>query len=324
MNSFSTLPLMVPSFSSKGSVFIRQEDGCYVSDNHSLLTALNTNLPKAYLLSAYDVYYGLMPQDPSNWPQTEYLFIDSGGYEINQAYETTERNKFNYHVEDWTTERMVEVYKCVMVSPAIQNTTVVLSTFDFEGFFVDQLERAESLQALFPKAIVNFLVKINFTVQQLVSEITKHSERLKKFQVLGFAEKELGQTVQERIYNLILIKRILLLNGWKGCIHLFGGLSPLLAKIYYFAGADIFDGLSWQRERYATDSGLIDPAFFDISASEQDNRFDMMLDNLGFLYDMSSELAEHAYGANKRMEKLEKALTESRAIAEILDKLEVS
>jgi len=320
----NNLPLMIPSFSSKGNVLIKQENGCYVSDNYSLLTALSGNLYNSYLLSAYDVYYGLMPQNPYEWPQTEYLFIDSGGYEINQSYETTERNKFNYHAEDWTSEKMEAIYKRVVGSAAFKNTTVVLSTFDCEGGFVDQLERAEALQDLFPNAIVNFLVKIHFTVQHLVSQITKHSDRLKRFQVLGFAEKELGQTVQERIYNLILIKRILLLNGWKGCIHLFGGLSPLLSKIYYFAGADIFDGLSWQRERYITDSGLIDPAFFDISASEQENRFEMMIDNLEFMRDMSMELAKRSCSTNERMRNLEKVLVESRAIAEILDGLEVS
>lgn len=324
MNNISSfLPLMIPSFSSKGNILIKQNDGIYVSDNYSLLTTLNNTLSKTYLLSAYDIYYGLMPSDPCEWPKTEYLFIDSGGYETNQSYETTERNKFNYHVEDWTPEKMREVYRRIMDSPSLQNSTVIISTFDFEGSFIEQLERAESLQRTFPCATVNFLVKIHSSVRHLASEIKRLSSRINAFKILGFTEKELGSTVQERIQNLILLKRVLLLNGWKGHVHLFGGLNPLLAKIYYFAGADIFDGLSWQRERYLTHSGLIDQAFFDISISEQENRYEMMLDNLVFMQDMSTNLARYSQIQTERMEALEEALSKSKIIAEILETLEV-
>ena len=84
MSNFAPLfPLLVPSFSSKGNLLLRQPDGTYISDNYSLLQKLDSRVSKSYLVSAYDVYYGLMPRNPHDMPETEYLFIDSGGYETN-------------------------------------------------------------------------------------------------------------------------------------------------------------------------------------------------------------------------------------------------
>ena len=111
MNEFSPLiPLFVPSFSSKGNLLIPRKDETYVSDNYDLLQVLDVRVSNSYLLSAYDVFYGFMPQDPNDWPYTDYLFIDSGGYEINDTYDLSERNKFNYNVFDWDIDKMKQVY----------------------------------------------------------------------------------------------------------------------------------------------------------------------------------------------------------------------
>ena len=83
MNIFNPLvPLLIPSFSSKGNLLIPCQDGKYVSDNYDLLQVLDVRVSNSYLVSAYDIFYGYMPQDPKEWPNTDYLFIDSGGYEI--------------------------------------------------------------------------------------------------------------------------------------------------------------------------------------------------------------------------------------------------
>jgi len=41
-------------------------------------------------------------------PETEYLFIDSGGYETNDSFDLSGRNKFNYHVMPWDKDKMKE------------------------------------------------------------------------------------------------------------------------------------------------------------------------------------------------------------------------
>ena len=58
-------PLLVPSFSSKGNLLLPQSDGKYISDNYSLLQEMDLRVSKSYLISAYDIYYGLMPQNPN-------------------------------------------------------------------------------------------------------------------------------------------------------------------------------------------------------------------------------------------------------------------
>lgn len=50
-----TFPLLIPSFSSKGNLFIRNDkEGTYTSDNYSLLEELGVRVSKCYLISAYD------------------------------------------------------------------------------------------------------------------------------------------------------------------------------------------------------------------------------------------------------------------------------
>ena len=109
MPNFAPLfPLFVPSFSSKGNLLLRQPDETYISDNYSLLQGLDLRVSKSYLVSAYDIYYGLMPRKPRDMPETEYLFIDSGGYETNDSFDLSGRNKFNYHVMPWDKDKMKE------------------------------------------------------------------------------------------------------------------------------------------------------------------------------------------------------------------------
>lgn len=123
MNTFNALlPLLVPSFSSKGNLLIPTEDGGCQSDNYELLQVLDTRVSRSYLVSAYDIYYGFMPKDPNEWPDTDYLFVDSGGYEINDSYDLSERNRFNYKVYPWDFEKMKEVYHRISSSPKFSNT----------------------------------------------------------------------------------------------------------------------------------------------------------------------------------------------------------
>lgn len=60
------VPLLVPSFSSKGNLFILNGEGQYVSDNYELLQTLDVRVSKSYLISAYDIYYGFMPKEPED------------------------------------------------------------------------------------------------------------------------------------------------------------------------------------------------------------------------------------------------------------------
>lgn len=292
MNQFEPLtPLLIPSFSSKGNLLILNREGRYVSDNYDLPHALDIRLSKSYLISAYDIYYGLMPQEPSYWPYTEYLFIDSGGYETNDSFDLSERNKFNYKVFPWDYKKMETIYEKVVACPKFKNTAIILSVFDGNGTFEQQLQSAISLKNKFPTATINFIIKMNFQTKELLRVLNRKISQLALFPILGFTEKELGDSLKERLLNLINIRQKLTAGGWHGYIHIFGGLEPNLVKLYYCAGADIFDGLSWQRVRYWNNSTLFEPGKYMISYNEFENKYLMMIDNLAYMQDLSNTLS---------------------------------
>lgn len=292
MNNFKPLlPLFVPSFSSKGNLFLYQSNGKYQSDNYSLLQALDVRVSKSYLISAYDIYYDYMPQDPNDWPETEYLFIDSGGYEIGDSFDLSERNKFNYQVLPWDRDKMKEIYCRVVDCPKFKNTSIILSSYDTTGSVELQLAEALSLVKEFPNAVIDFIVKGCNSVEDVLSNISEFKSFLESVFIIGFTEKELGYTIRDRLLNLIKVKRQLDAYGWKGNIHVFGGLEPNLAKLYYIAGADIFDGLSWQRIFYRNSASLYNPEVFCVSLSEHENKFLMMMDNLWIMQNVSNNLS---------------------------------
>lgn len=324
MKEFSPLiPLFIPSFSSKGNLLIPYKDGTYVSDNYDLLQVLDIRMSNSYLVSAYDIFYGFMPQDPNDWPYTDYLFIDSGGYEISDAYDLSERNKFNYHVSAWDVDKMKQVYRAVTSCPKFSSATIVLSSYDLIGAFKEQLDAALKLSKEFPDSLVNFIIKPAFSFEQLLEHIKENIEDLHQISILGLTEKELGNTVQTRLLNLISLKQLLDSLNWTGKIHIFGGLEPSLSTLYYFAGADIFDGLSWQKMRYQTNSTLWDPFSFKIARDEFENKLYMMVDNLSVLRDRSNSLSCTLDERSSKITQLKELLKNPEAtISDIIMELE--
>lgn len=324
MNKFNPLiPLFIPSFSSKGNLLIPCEAGIYVSDNYDLLQVLDVRVSNSYLLSAYDIFHGFMPSDPNDWPYTDYLFIDSGGYEISDTYDLSERNKFNYNVFAWDMDKMNQVYQTVTSCTKFSSATIILSSYDLIAPFKDQLNAAIKLAQDFPDALVNFIIKPAFSFEQLLEHIKENIEDLQQIPILGLTEKELGNTVQTRLLNLIAFKQLLDSLNWAGKIHIFGGLEPSLSTLYYFAGADIFDGLSWQRMRYQTNSTLWDPFSFNISRDEFENKFYMMIDNLSVLRDLSIDLSCELANRSLKMVRLKELLNNTEStISDIIMELE--
>lgn len=325
MKEFSPLiPLIIPSFSSKGNILIFDNSkGKYVSDNYSLLKILDVKLSKTYLVSAYDIYYELMPNNIEEWPDTEYLFVDSGGYEINQSYDISEKNKFNYNVFPWTEKYMEEIYDRVCNSLKFKNTNIVLSSFDSYSDFQEQLESAYKLHVKFPKAYINCIIKCekveNFIQFLEVNKIDKY-----EITVLGIAEKELGLTIKERLINLIKIKEILLKQNWKGFLHIFGGLEPSLIRLYYSAGADIFDGLAWQRYWLEDDTWLFSKDKYAIDLDEYQNKYNMMCANLAVIQNAEIDLSILSQSRNELQDKLKNILINSNdlTLGKTLDKME--
>lgn len=325
MNNFEPLiPLFVPSFSSKGNLLIPTKEGKYVSDNYDLLQVLDVRISTSYLISAYDIFYEYMPKDPNELPYTDYLFIDSGGYEVSDSFDFSERNKYNYKIFPWDVDKMKEVYKAITSCPKFRNSSIVLSGYDLLDSFENQLYCIQELVAEFPNALINFIIKLAFPFEHLLRSIASNIHQLESIHIIGLTEKELGTNVQERLLNLISLKKLFNTLNWKGKIHIFGGLDPTLSKLYYIAGADIFDGLSWQRIRYRTNSTIFDPNYYNITLSEFENKYLMMIDNLAVMHGISSDLSCLLGNRSDKIEKLEELLKSGESsLQTIVRKLEV-
>jgi len=65
----------------------------------------------------------------------------------------------------------------------------------------------------------------------------------------------------ERLTFLSSLRSLLDDAGLDIPIHVFGGLDPLMTPLYFWAGADVFDGLSWLRYAYAHGRSLYAKSF---------------------------------------------------------------
>jgi hypothetical protein len=67
------------------------------------------------------------------------------------------------------------------------------------------------------------------------------------FAVIGVTEKEIGNSILNRMLNVARLRRALDCLHPDMPIHIFGSLDTISTYLYFLAGADIFDGLTWLR-----------------------------------------------------------------------------
>jgi hypothetical protein len=78
-------------------------------------------------------------------------------------------------------------------------------------------------------------------------DIIKNVRGLADFDVIGVTEKEVGNAILDRMKNIAKLRRALDKAGLETPIHVFGSLDTVTTPMYFLAGADIFDGLTWLR-----------------------------------------------------------------------------
>jgi hypothetical protein len=93
------------------------------------------------------------------------------------------------------------------------------------------------------------LIKPETTGQGLIQikSLLKHAKKLGDFDVIGVTEKEIGNSVLTRMQNIASLRRALDKEHINVPIHVFGSLDTVTTPLYFLAGADIFDGLTWLR-----------------------------------------------------------------------------
>jgi hypothetical protein len=114
--------------------------------------------------------------------------------------------------------------------------------------FAEQIDKA--LETKLPSnAIREILLKPETQGQHFIQieSLLRVVRRLDDFQVVGVTEKEIGNSVFERMRNVARLRMTLNDVGIKSPIHVFGSLDTTTTLFYFVAGADIFDGLTWLR-----------------------------------------------------------------------------
>jgi len=230
-------PLLLPSFSSKGFPEVQ-----------NILATTSEAIDGEILVSAYDVHHKHIAP-PFDF--AEAIFLDSGGYEASQDVELSEIKHQLYKPAAWT----IEHYQEVIQSWQSSRPTVFVS-YDHPDERVsvpDQISRAEKTLPSGDHRYSEILFKPNNkkSDETDVSAIVANIHRLAQFDVLGVTEKEIGSSLQARMISIARIRKALDDAGLdKKPIHIFGSLDTISTPLYFIAGADIFDGLTWLRFAY--------------------------------------------------------------------------
>ena len=234
-------PLLVPSFSSKGFTGLQE-----IWDN------VNAFLPESALISSYDLYHNHF-STLEGCPGL--LFIDSGGYEARKDFDLSEIYAPEYFPKAWIEQNYHEALKRC---PVILSNLVLVSHDELVTRlpFAEQIDRAQNFFAQYPETATDFLAKPHGTEFFDSDELITNIKLLQSFDILGLTEKELGNSIQERVRNIIRIRLALDQNGLEIPIHIFGCLDPLSIWLYYLCGADIFDGLTWLRLVFIKDMAV--------------------------------------------------------------------
>ncbi len=224
-------PLLVPSFSSRGFE--------NVADIHLLFREY---LFEASLVSAYDLHHELLRQEEIY--ATEVLILDSGGYEARPTVDPAEPYLDERPGANWTLGDYERVLGCLQPL-----SRLVVVSFDVAAPLVDQVRLARSLFDQHPLLASDFLCKPTSADAPFVDvdSLIAGVDEVASFDILGIAEKELGESVLDRCQNVLRVREALHRRGHETPIHIFGCLDPLTVLAYFLCGADIFDGLSWLR-----------------------------------------------------------------------------
>ena len=229
-------PLLVPSFSSKG-----------FKDAQKIITTTEEVIDGPILISAYDIYHKHI-KPPFEFPSL--IFIDSGGYEATKDMELSDFGEREHKPQKWSL-KMHEVVIHNWTS-SVPNVFISYDHPNERCAVVDQIDRANSIPLDRSNVIREILLKPETQGQALlkIDNAIEHIEALADFDIIGVTEKEVGNSILNRMENIAKLRRALDKINKDTLIHVFGSLDTLTTPLYYLAGADIFDGLTWLRFAY--------------------------------------------------------------------------
>ena len=249
-----TTPLLIPSITSKG--FQLRQDG--LSEVGTYLEVARDHLTEALLISAYDLHHRLLPQAAELLTQDHWstvystpslLVIDSGGYELGAWWDDSDLVRERRQARPFT---QTEYEDLIRQLPHDRDFLVVnydhIGATDHRPSYDRQIADSAAFFARRPELMSDFLLKPPFSNRDVSADaLADHAPQLAPFDVIGVTERELGQTLLDRLVATARLRQLLDAHRVDAPLHVFGVLDPLLVALFYFAGAEIFDGLTWLR-----------------------------------------------------------------------------
>lgn len=286
-------PLLIPSFSSKALL-----------DIDPVFEALKSSITESFLISAYDVKRGKIKLP--EYPFAEVMFLDSGGYEVSKDQDVMDPLYPAPEPQDWTLEEYREVLGGV---DTIMPTFVTAFDHPNERRTIpQQIELAVEAFKDFPRLGREILFKPEIEghgfvpIPKVIAEVSRFTE----FDIIGITETELGGSFLERMANIARIRIAMDQADSSKPLHIFGSLDPVSTPLYFLAGADVFDGLSWIRFAYQDDLAIYHrnnaPLKFGITDRDQLSLARSYDANLHYLSELKGRLTRYLLdGDEKRL-----------------------
>ncbi|AQQ05675.1 hypothetical protein B0E33_20635 [Roseibium algicola] len=226
-------PLLVPSFSSKG-----------FPDVSKIIEYSTEMIEGSMLVSAYDLHYEKI-KPPFDFASL--LFLDSGGYEASKDAELSDYGDKEHIPQEWSQE----MHEAVLAGWAPSIPSIIIS-YDHPKEKLpirEQIRRAENMAPGRTDVMREILLKPETETQTLIrlESIIENIHGFANFSAIGVTEKEIGNSVLTRMQNIARFRLALDKAGIEVPLHIFGSLDTVTTPLYFLAGADIFDGLTWLR-----------------------------------------------------------------------------
>jgi hypothetical protein len=230
-------PLLVPAFSSRADPYIQ-----------TILKFSRPYIVDPILISAYDVYY---KRSLKNITCPNAIFLDSGGYECSKRFDISEV----YYLKDKPKKWNIKLYGEVLINIWPHNIPTIAICYDYNKKGMSINKQINSAKNFF-KGKSYFLSDILLKPEDKklgiieVDSVINQIDSLRDFDVIGFTEKEIGDSVLDRMTNIAKLRIAMGKANMNKPIHIFGSLDPISAPLYFISGADIFDSLTWIRFSY--------------------------------------------------------------------------
>ena len=177
------------------------------------------------------------------------LVVDSGGYELNPRWGEGDivsdiRNPLSFNAEAYErlVDRLPTDFDLLVVN--YDHVHVDANRADYIGQVGESARFFETRDCLMSDILLRPPRGQNCLDTAAIESVIPS---LSQFNVVGVTEKEAGESFLDRLVTIARLRRLLDEASIALPIHVFGVLDPLLVTLYFMAGAELFDGLTWLR-----------------------------------------------------------------------------